>query len=52
MPYATFIYRFEKRRIVDPSRVGVVRSVGHDRIVLTACHPPTALPSGSSSPLA
>jgi sortase (surface protein transpeptidase) len=30
---------FERSRIVDPSRVGVVRDVGHDRLVLTACHP-------------
>jgi len=39
MPYADFTYRFEKQRIVDPSQVGVVRDVGHDRVVLTACHP-------------
>jgi sortase A len=39
MPYARFVYRFEKQRIVDPTRVGVVRDVGHDRVVLTACHP-------------
>ncbi|MGI9020894.1 MAG: sortase [Solirubrobacterales bacterium] len=39
MPYATFTYRFEKQRIVDPSEIGVVRDVGHDRVVLTACHP-------------
>jgi sortase A len=39
MPYATFTYRFEKQRIVDPTQVGVVRDVGHDRLVLTACHP-------------
>jgi sortase A len=39
MPYATFTYRFERQRIVDPSQVGVVRDVDHDRLVLTACHP-------------
>lgn len=39
MPYGDFTYRFEKQRIVEPSQVGVVRDVGHDRIVLTACHP-------------
>lgn len=39
MPYATFTYRFEKQRIVDPSQVGVVRDVDQDRVVLTACHP-------------
>jgi sortase A len=39
MPYATFTYLFEKQRIVDPTQVGVVRDVDHDRVVLTACHP-------------
>jgi sortase A len=39
MPYAAFTYRFERQRIVDPSQVGVVRDIGHDRVVLTACHP-------------
>lgn len=38
MPYATFTYRFDQQRIVDPSQVGVVRDVGHNRVVLTACH--------------
>ena len=39
MPYATFTYRVEKTDIVDPSDVGVVRSVGYQRLVLSACHP-------------
>ena len=39
MPYATFTYQFEKQLIVDPTRVGVVRDVDHNRLVLTACHP-------------
>jgi sortase A len=39
MPYATFIYRVQKHEIVEPSRVDVVRDVGYDRLVLTACHP-------------
>lgn len=39
MPYGTFTYRFAKQRIVDPSQVGVVRDVGYERMVLTACHP-------------
>jgi sortase A len=39
MPYATFTYRVEKHRIVDPSQVGIVRDVGYERLVLTACHP-------------
>jgi len=39
MPYGTFTYRFAKQRIVEPSQVGVVRDVGYERLVLTACHP-------------
>jgi sortase A len=39
MPYATVTYRFERQLIVDPTRVGVVRDVDHNRLVLTACHP-------------
>lgn len=39
MPYGHFTYRFEKQGIVEPSQVGVVRDVDHERIVLTACHP-------------
>jgi sortase A len=39
MPYARFTYRFERSRIVEPTQTGVVREVGRDRLVLTACHP-------------
>lgn len=39
MPYGQFTYRLEKQRIVEPTQVGVVRNVDHDRLVLTACHP-------------
>jgi sortase A len=39
MPYARFTYAVEFTRIVDPTDVGVTRAVGHDRLVLTACHP-------------
>ncbi len=39
MPYGTFFYKVEKTRIVDPSETSVKRRVGHDRLVLTACHP-------------
>jgi sortase A len=39
MPYATFFYRVEKTKIVDPHNVGVVRNVGYERLVLTSCHP-------------
>ena len=39
MPYATFTYEVQKLEIVDPSAIGVVRNVGYERLVLTACHP-------------
>jgi sortase A len=39
MPYGTFTYEVSMHRIVDPDQVGIVRDVGHERLVLTACHP-------------
>jgi sortase A len=39
MPYGRFSYRVEETRIVPPSATWVTRRVGHDRLVLTACHP-------------
>jgi sortase A len=39
MPYATVTYRVEQTRIVKPTAVWVTRRVGHDRLVMTACHP-------------
>ncbi len=39
MPYAHFLYRVQKTAIVDPSDVGVVRKVGYERLVLSACNP-------------
>jgi sortase A len=40
MPYAAFTYTVEKHEIVDPGEVGIIKPVGYDRLVLTACHPP------------
>jgi len=39
MPYALLTYRVEKHEVVDPSEIGIVRDVGSERLVLTACHP-------------
>ena len=39
MPYGTFRYAVEGTRIVDPDDPGVLRTVGHSRLVLSACHP-------------
>jgi sortase A len=38
-PYGTFTYRATATRIVDPADLSVTRDVGHERLVLTACHP-------------
>jgi sortase A len=39
MPYGRFTYRVERTRIVPPTATWVTQTVGHDRLVLTACHP-------------
>jgi sortase A len=39
MPYGRFLYRVEKSRIVRPEDTWVKRKVGHERLILTACHP-------------
>jgi sortase A len=38
-PYGTFRYAVEGTRIVDAGDLSVVRTVGHRRLVLSACHP-------------
>ena len=40
MPYADFTYAVQMTRIVAPTDVGVIRSVGYQRLVLSACDPP------------
>ncbi len=39
MTYGRFTYKVEKTRIVKPEQTEVERRVGHDRLILTACHP-------------
>ncbi len=39
MPYARFRYRVERRRIVAPEDVSVIRRIRYDQLVLSACHP-------------
>jgi sortase A len=39
MPYAALTYSVETTRIVKPTDLGVLKRVGYDRLVLTACHP-------------
>jgi sortase A len=40
MPYAAFTYVMQRHQVVDPSEVGILRPVGFNQLVLTACHPP------------
>jgi sortase A len=37
--YGNFIYRVERRRIVQPTETWVLERIGRDRLVLSACHP-------------
>jgi sortase A len=39
MPYGTFVYRVEQRRIVPPTAIWVTRRTSYDRLILSACHP-------------
>jgi sortase A len=39
MPYGRFTYEVERRRIVEPTALWVIRRTGYDRLVLSACHP-------------
>jgi sortase A len=39
LPYGSFRYAVEGTRIVAPTDLALLRRVGHDRLVLSACHP-------------
>ena len=39
MPYGTFTYRVERTRIVAANAMWVIKRVGYDRLILSACHP-------------
>jgi sortase A len=39
MPYGRFTYRVQYQKIVAPTALWVVRNVGYDRLVLSACNP-------------
>lgn len=39
MPYGAFTYTVTKHKIVLPSDVKVIKPVGYEQLVLTACHP-------------
>ena len=39
MPYGVFTYTVMRHEIVDPSDVQIVKPVGFEELVMTACHP-------------
>ena len=39
MPYGTFTYRVQRTQIVDNDATWILRNVGYQRLVLSACHP-------------
>jgi sortase A len=39
LPYATFVYRVVRHRIVRSDDLSVLRSHGHEVVILQACHP-------------
>jgi sortase (surface protein transpeptidase) len=39
MPYATFVYRITRHRIVAADDLSVLRSPSHELLELQACHP-------------
>jgi len=39
MPYARFTYAVDHKRVVTPDALWVIRRVGHDQLVLSACTP-------------
>ena len=39
LPYAKRFYRVQRTAIVDPGDIGIVKSVGYERLVLSACNP-------------
>jgi sortase A len=38
-PYGRFTYEVERSRIVPPTAIWVTNRVGHDRLIMSACHP-------------
>lgn len=40
MPYGAFTYEVTRTKVVEPTRTDIVDDVGHELLVLTACHPP------------
>jgi sortase A len=39
MPYGTFVYRVRAHKIVKNNDWSIIKKVGHEQLVLSACHP-------------
>jgi sortase A len=39
MPYGTFVYRVRAHKIVKSNDWSIIKQVGHEQLVLSACHP-------------
>jgi sortase A len=39
MPYGTFVYRVRAHKIVKNNDWSIIKQVGHEQLVLSACHP-------------
>ncbi len=39
MPYGTFVYRVRAHKIVKNNDWSIIKDVGHEQLVLSACHP-------------
>ena len=39
MPYGTFVYRVRSHKIVKNNDWSIIKQVGHEQLVLSACHP-------------
>jgi sortase A len=39
MPYGRYVYRVQRLKIVEPTDLSVLKKVGYNRLVLSACNP-------------
>jgi sortase A len=39
MPYGTFVYRVRAHKVVKSNDWSIIKQVGHEQLVLSACHP-------------
>ena len=39
MPYGRYVYKVQRLKIVEPTDLSVLKKVGYNRLVLSACNP-------------